>query len=70
MQADQAGQADRFAAAYKASQLKQDNEDSLTGSIAALGRGARTSVATLRELQVRNDTVTPFWHQYTVLIKV
>ena len=69
-QADQAGHADRFAAAYQASQLRQDNENALTEGIPALGRGARTSVATLRELQVRHDTVTPFWHQYLVLIKV
>ena len=69
-QADQAGHADRLAAAYQASQLRRDNEDALTGGIPALGRGARASVATLRELQVRHDTVTPFWHQYLVLVKV
>ena len=30
----------------------------------------QVSVATLRELDVRSDTVTPFWHQYLVLLKV
>ena len=69
-QADQEGHAERFAAAYQASQLRQDNEEGAAGGIQAVGRGGRTSVATLRELQVRNDTVTPFWHQYCVLVKV
>ena len=27
-------------------------------------------MATLKELDVKSDTVTPFWHQYLVLLKV
>ncbi|KAK9815892.1 hypothetical protein WJX72_011513 [[Myrmecia] bisecta] len=70
--ADRQGLAGDFADVYEASELRERNDAMMRGAtgVGACGRGAgRASVMTLGELEVKQETSTPFWHALKTLLK-
>lgn len=73
LKADRDGKAKAFADTYAASTLKGKNDEEQDGlAIGALrgGKSARASMATLKELSVKEGTVTPAWWAIKTLLKV
>ena len=69
-QADRDGQAGKFAEMYNASQLRDDNDNKSYVVAEREGRPQRSSVATMSELAVTQETVNTIWWGYYILLKV